>query len=313
MENKNEVIIIGSGPAGLTAAIYCARANMNPIVIGGKTPGGQLMTTSDVENFPGFPEGIMGPELMSNMMKQAERFGTKLIYENATGVDFSSSDNLKVMTEQNEYSAQSIIVATGADTKWLGLESETRLRGKGVSSCATCDGAFFREKKIYVVGAGDSAMEEADFLTKFASSVTVLVRKGQEDMRASKIMQDRAMNNPKVDFQFYTEVKEVLGENNVTGLRLINNQTQEETEVEADGLFVAIGHKPNTEIFKGLLSMNEVGYLERINPRSTETEVKGVFMAGDVHDHRYRQAITAAGFGCMASLDAEKYIADLKD
>jgi thioredoxin reductase (NADPH) len=307
----HELLIIGSGPAGLTAAIYAARAEMKPIILGGKTPGGQLMTTSDVENFPGFPDGIMGPDLMSNMMKQAKRFGSELLYENATEVDFSSSP-LIVKTEQNTYQAKSVIVATGADAKWLGLDSEERLKGKGVSSCATCDGAFFRDKKLYVVGAGDSAMEEADFLTKFASSVTVLVRKGQEDMRASKIMQQRVMDNEKIDMQFHTSVLEVLGETTVTGLKLVNNDTKEESEVQADGLFVAIGHKPNTEIFKGVLSMNQVGYLERINPRNTTTEVDGVFMAGDVHDNQYRQGITAAGFGCMAALDAEKYLAKNK-
>jgi thioredoxin reductase (NADPH) len=212
------------------------------------------------------------------------------------------------MTDSAEYTADAVIVAAGADAKWLGLESETRLRGKGVSSCATCDGAFFRDKKVFVVGGGDSAMEEATFLTKFASSVTILVRGAKEDLKASKIMQERAMENDKIEFMFHTEVTEVLGENNVTGLKLMNNQTNEETEAEADGLFVAIGHKPNTEIFTGSLDMNEIGYLEK-QPHTTQSNIEGVFIAGDVHDHRYRQAVSAAGFGCMAALDAEKYLA----
>lgn len=303
-----KMLIIGSGPSGLTAAIYAARAELKPIVIGGKTPGGQLMTTSEVENFPGFPEGIMGPELMTNMMKQAQRFGSELIYENAVSVDFSSSP-LKVMTEQNTYQAETVIISSGADAKWLGLESEEKFKGKGVSSCATCDGAFFKEKVVYVVGGGDSAMEEATFLTKFATKVILLVRGDQAGLKASKIMQERAMKNEKIEILYHTQVQEVLGDEKMTGLVLLNNESNETTEVQADGLFVAIGHKPNTDIFKDILSMNEVGYLIQTKPGTTETDIPGVFIAGDVHDHRYRQGITAAGYGCMAALDAEKYLA----
>ncbi len=308
MEDVHKMIIIGSGPSGLTAAIYAARAELKPIVLAGKAPGGQLMMTTEVENFPGFIDGIMGPDLMTNMIKQAQRFGTELVYEQAVSVDFSSSP-LKVSTENNDYLAETIVIASGADAKWLGLENETRLRGKGISTCATCDGAFFKEKKVFVVGAGDSAMEEADFLTKFASHVTILVRGDKDSMKASKIMQQRALNNAKIDFLFHTEVKDVLGAEKVEGLQLFNNETNEVKEVEADALFVAIGHKPNTEIFDGKLSMDEIGYLEKTDPRSTATQIEGVFMAGDVHDKRYRQAITAAGLGCMAALDAEKYLA----
>jgi len=308
MDDVHKMIIIGSGPSGLTAAIYAARAELKPLVLAGKAPGGQLMMTTEVENFPGFIDGVMGPELMTNMIKQAQRFGTELVYEQATKVDFSSTP-LKVYTENNEYKAETIVVASGADAKWLGLENETRLRGKGISTCATCDGAFFKDKKVFVVGAGDSAMEEADFLTKFASSVTVLVRKDKDSMKASKIMQERAMKNEKIDFKFHTEVKDVLGEEAVSGLLLHNNETDQDIEVEADALFIAIGHKPNTEIFDGVLQMDDIGYLKKTDPHSTATQIEGVFMAGDVHDKRYRQAITAAGLGCMAALDAEKYLA----
>ncbi len=310
MEDVRELIIIGSGPAGLTAAVYAARAELKPLVLAGATPGGQLMLTSEVENFPGFPEGIAGPELMQNMMAQAKRFGADLKYENVTSVDFSSKP-LKVMTASATYQAKAVIVAAGAESKWLGLDSETRLRGRGVSSCATCDGAFFKDKKVFVVGGGDSAMEEATFITKFASSVTVLHRGDKETMKASKIMQERAMNNPKISFMFHTEVADVLGEDKVTGLRLKNNQTGEESEVEADGLFIAIGHKPNTDIFKQTLDVDHVGYL-KWNGETSATNIEGVFIAGDVFDYRYRQAITAAGFGCMAALDAERYLASLE-
>ncbi len=308
MEDKiHDVIIIGSGPAGLTAAIYAARAELSPIVLAGAEPGGQLMTTTDVENFPGFPEGITGPDLMSNMIKQAERFNTKLIYESATEVDFSKQP-FTIKTDSKTLQAKAVIIATGAVARWLGLESEEKYKGKGVSACATCDGAFFKDKKVFVVGGGDSAMEEANFLTKFASSVTVVVRK--DVLKASKIMQERAENNPKIDFMWHSEVVEVLGDDaKMTGLKIKNNQTDEVTEVEGGGLFLAIGHKPNTGIFKDLLETNASGYIINDNPANSKTKIPGVFIAGDVFDYSYRQAITAAGYGCMAAIDAEKYLA----
>lgn len=306
MGEINELVIIGSGPAGLTAAIYAARAELKPIVIAGKTPGGQLMITSEVENWPGAPEGVTGPDLMADMMKQAKKFGSELVYADVTEVDFSSQP-FTLKTESEEYKAKAVIIATGASARWLGLESEERLKGKGVSACATCDGAFFKDKKVFVVGGGDSAMEEANFLTKFASSVTILVRGDEENLRASKFMLQRSRNNPKISFVFNTEVKEILGEDKISGLKLFNNKTNEENEVEAEGLFVAIGHKPNTDIFKASLEADKVGYL--IPPGCTsESKIPGVFIAGDVHDKRYRQAVTAAGFGCMAALDAERYL-----
>lgn len=306
-EQKHKLIIIGSGPAGLTAAIYAARADLAPLLIGGKTPGGQLMQTTEVENFPGFIEGIMGPDLMHNMTKQAERFGTQIQNVDVTSVDFSKQPFI-IKTDEQEYHADSVIIATGATAKWLGLESEEKFKGRGVSSCATCDGAFFRDKKVYVVGGGDSAMEEADFLTKFASSVTVLVR--GDSLKASKIMQARVEKNPKAEILFNTEVKEVLGETTMTGLKLWNNKEEQESEVEGSGLFVAIGHKPNTGIFKDYLETNEIGYL--VVKDQTKSSIPGVFIAGDVHDYRYRQAISAAGSGCMAAIDAEKYLAELE-
>lgn len=300
----HKLIIIGSGPAGLTAAIYAARAELKPIVIAGKTPGGQLMLTTDVENFPGFEHGIMGPDLMQNMTKQAQRFGATILNEDATQVDFNQAP-YTVKTPTKTLQAHTVIVATGASSRWLGLESETRLRGHGVSSCATCDGAFFRNKKVFIVGGGDSAMEEANFLTKFASSVTVIHRR--DTLSASKIMQDRAMKNPKIDFLWNSEVVEVLGDKNMTGLKVKNSQTGEISEHPGDGMFVAIGHAPNTDIFKAHLDVDEKGYLKAMD--FTKSKVPGVFIAGDVFDYRYRQAITAAGFGCMAALDAEKYLA----
>lgn len=307
MENEvHKVIIIGSGPAGLTAAIYTARAELEPIVLAGAQPGGQLMITSEVENYPGFPKGITGPELMQNMIEQAERFKTKMVYENATEVDFSKSPYI-IKTDKHTYKAEAVIIATGASARWLGIESEEKLKGKGVSACATCDGAFFKDKKVYVVGGGDSAMEEASFLTKFASSITVLVRK--DALRASKIMQERAENNPKIDFMWNTEVKEVLGDTKMTGLKLLNNKTNETSEVTGDGLFVAIGHKPNTDIFTDHLEVGKGGYLVNNSPENAATNVPGVFIAGDVFDFTYRQAITAAGYGCMAAIDAERYLA----
>ena len=302
----HKVIIIGSGPAGLTAAVYAARAELEPLVLMGPQPGGQLMWTADVENFPGFPKGINGPELMQNMIKQAEGFGAKLVYQEAEEVDFSKPP-YTVKTASDKYQGQAVIVATGASAKWLGLESEEKLKGKGVSACATCDGAFFKDKKVFVVGGGDAALEEANFLTKFAISVTVLIRGDQ--LRASKIMQERAKNNPKVEIISNTEVVEVLGDEKMTGLKIINNQTKETSEVEGDGLFVAIGHKPNTDIFKGQLKFGEKDYLSNEDCCTAETSKPGIFIAGDVFDYKYRQAITAAGYGCMAAIDAERYLA----
>jgi thioredoxin reductase (NADPH) len=262
------------------------------------------MMTTEVENFPGFEHGIMGPDLMAVMIKQAERFGSTLVYEDAIEVDFSK-EPFMVKTGSKEFFGKTVIIATGAATRWLGIESETRLRGHGVSSCATCDGAFFKNKKVFIVGGGDSAMEEANFLTKFAASVTVIHRR--DTLNASKIMQERAKANPKVDFIWDTEVVEVLGDQKVSGLKLRNVKSGETTEVAGDGLFLAIGHVPNTEIFKPYLELDAKGYL--IVTDGTKSKVPGVFIAGDVHDYRYRQAITASGFGCMAALDAEKFLA----
>ncbi len=305
MNQTHKLVIIGAGPAGLTAAIYAGRAELKPIVITGKEPGGQLMTTTDVENFPGFEEGIMGPDLMSKMMKQAERFGGKLVYEEATEVDFSKQPYM-IKTPTQTFLAESVIVATGATARWLGIESETRLRGHGVSACATCDGAFFKNKDVYVIGGGDSAMEESLFLTKFAKSVTVIHRR--DKLNASKIMQERAKANPKISFRWNSEVVEVLGEKNVTGLKLKDIPTAKVEEVKADGLFVAIGHVPNTMIFKHFLKADDkVGYL--IADNGAKTPLPGIFIAGDVFDRTYRQAVTAAGFGCMAALEAERYLA----
>jgi thioredoxin reductase (NADPH) len=305
-EQEKKVIIIGSGPAALTAAIYTSRANLDTTVIAGYQSGGQLMLTSEVENFPGFPEGIQGPELMDNMRRQAERFGSKFIDADATKVDFSGRRH-KVYVDDELYEAEAVIVATGASAMWLNLPSEERLRGRGVSSCATCDGFFFRGKEIAVVGGGDSALEEALFLTKFASKVTLIHRR--DKFRASKIMQDRAFQHPKIEVVGDTVVEEVLGEKKVEGIKVRNVKTNELREIALEGVFVAIGHSPNTAIFKGWLDMNEKGYLTIIN--ESETSVPGVFVAGDVYDFRYRQAITAAGSGCRAALDAEKYLETL--
>jgi thioredoxin reductase (NADPH) len=302
------VIIIGSGPAGYTAAIYAARANLNPLMIEGYQSGGLLMLTSEVENFPGFPKGIQGPELMSHFRAQAERFGTRFIQKNVTDVDFSQ--NLKkVMIESEVLEAKSVILSTGAATKWIGLESEQRLLGKGVSSCATCDGAFFRGAKLVVVGGGDSAMEEAHFLTRFASHVTVIHRR--DTLKASKIMQDRAKNNPKISFIWDTEVLEVLGEDAVKGCRLRNLKTGSVSEVPCEGLFVAIGHEPNTSFLKGKLDLDSKGYIVLNHRPTTNTSIAGVFAAGDVQDTVYRQAITAAASGCQAAIDVERYLESL--
>ena len=307
MTDVRDVIVIGSGPAGYTAAIYAARGRLNPLVFEGSvTAGGALMNTTDVENFPGFPDGIIGPDLMDGMRKQAERFGAELVSDDVTAVDLKA--NPKVVTVGNDtYLAKTVIIATGSRYKELAAEGEKRLSGHGVSWCVTCDGFFFREKNIAVVGGGDSALEEAIFLTRFADSVTVIHRRDM--LRASKIMQDRAFANPKITFRWDSEVVEVLGENNVTGLRLRNTRTGEESTLPVNGMFVAIGHDPRTELFTGQLEMDDEGYLVVEQP-STRTGIDGVFAAGDVVDHTYRQAVTAAGTGCAAALDAERWLAD---
>lgn len=302
---NHRLLIIGSGPAGWTAALYAARAELKPVVIEGRQPGGQLMLTTDVENFPGFPGGIMGPELMEIFKKQAVRFGTTVISDAVERVDFSSRP-FKAWTSDQAFEADAIIVSTGASAKWLEVPGEERLKGHGVSACATCDGFFFKDKEIVVVGGGDAAMEEANFLTKFATKITVIVRK--EELRASKIMQERALKNPKITFVWNSEVKELLGDEKLTGLKVFNNKTGETTEMKTDGLFVAIGHEPNTQIFKGQLELDQKGYVVT-KPGSTKTNIEGVFAAGDVADHVYRQAVTAAGTGCMAALDAERWLA----
>jgi thioredoxin reductase (NADPH) len=302
-----DVIIIGSGPAGYTAAVYAARARLNPLVFEGSvTAGGALMNTTDVENFPGFPDGVIGPDLMDGMRKQAERFGAVLVADDVTAVDLKADP--KVVTVGNDtYLAKTVIIATGSRYKELAADGEKRLSGHGVSWCATCDGFFFREQDIAVVGGGDSALEEAMFLTRFASSVTVIHRR--DALRASKIMQDRAFANPKIRFVWDSEVVEVLGEHKVTGLRLRNRNTEAESTLPVNGMFVAIGHDPRTELFAGQLAMDDEGYLIVEQP-STRTGVDGVFAAGDVVDHTYRQAVTAAGTGCAAALDAERWLAD---
>ena len=302
-----EVIIIGGGPAGYTAALYAARANLNPLVIEGFAWGGQLMITSDVENYPGYADGILGPEMMQDFRKQAERFGTEFITDDVTRIDLSERP-FGVWVGDTEYRAESIIVATGANARQLGLESEKTLQGRGVSYCAVCDAAFFKEREVVVVGGGDSAMEEATFLAKFAPKVTIVHRR--ESFRASPIMVDRARANDRIEFVLDSVVEEVLGTEDgcVTGVLIRNVKTGEETELKIDGLFVAIGHDPNTALFRGQLDMDEAGYIVT-KGKSTETNVPGVFAAGDVQDHAYRQAVTAAGSGTMAALDAERWLA----
>ena len=303
MAKLHDVIIIGSGPAGYTAAIYAARANLSVLMLQGYQVGGQLMLTSDVENYPGFEEGILGPSMMEKFEAQARRFGTELIPEDVISVDFSKRP-FKVTTDSGEYQARAIIISTGASAKWLGLPSEQRLQGRGVSACATCDGFFFKKKDVAVIGGGDTAMEEATFLTRYANHVTVIHRR--DSLRASKIMQDRAFKNPKISFIWDTEITEVLGENEVSGLRLRNVKTDEQSNLPIQGFFLAIGHKPNTDLFKGILDMDKVGYI--IPVEHTMTNIPGVFAAGDVTDHRYRQAVTAAGDGCRAAIDAERWL-----
>ena len=305
-----KVVIVGSGPAGLTAALYAARADLDPIVFEGPEPGGQLMQTTDVENYPGYPEGVQGPKMMDDFRKQAQRFGADCRYGYVTDIDFDNRPYKMEVDEEFEVYAHAIIISTGASAKWLGLESEQRLRGKGVSACATCDGAFFRDEHVIVVGGGDTAMEEATFLTKFASKVTVLHRR--EELRASKAMQQRAFDDEKIEFMWNTELHEVLGEDAVDGVKVINNETDEiSTLDDVTGVFIAIGHKPNTDLFKEVLTMDEVGYIQT-EGQSTRTDAPGIFACGDAMDPVYRQAVTAAGTGCRAALDAEKYLGELK-
>ena len=305
----HKVIIIGSGPAGLTAAVYTGRANLRPLVFEGLQPGGQLTITTEVENYPGFPKGIMGPEMMELFREQAQRFGADTQFKEVTAVDFSKRP-FKVIVDDKEYFGESVIVATGASAKLLNIPSEAAYMGYGVSACATCDGFFFKDQEVFVVGGGDTAMEEASFLTKFASKVTIVHRRDQ--FRASKIMQDRVSKNPKVSVVWDSVVDQVLGEERngkktVTGLKLKNVKSGAVTQVKADGLFMAIGHQPNTQLFKGILTMDEKEYL-KVQPGSTRTNIPGVFAAGDVADSYYRQAVTAAGTGCMAAIDAERFL-----
>jgi len=306
MTEVHDVVIIGSGPAGLTAAVYAARANLHPIVIEGVGAGGQLMLTTDVENFPGFPDGIMGPELMLKFREQAQRFGTEFLTADVDRVDFSERP-FGIWVGETELRAQSVIISTGAKARMLGLPAEERLLGHGVSTCATCDGFFFRQKPLAIVGGGDTAIEEALFLTKFATSVTVIHRR--DELRASQIMQDRAFANDKIDFRWNAVVDDVVGDAKVESLVLRDTQTGETSDFAVDGLFVAIGHDPNTALFVGQLEMTEDGYLIT-EPDSTRTSVEGVFAAGDVQDHVFRQAITAAGSGCMAAIEAERWLSE---
>jgi thioredoxin reductase (NADPH) len=311
MENtaveKVSCLIIGSGPAGYTAAIYAARANMKPLLYQGIQPGGQLTITTEVENYPGYPDGIQGPEMMEHFEKQAKRMGTDIRYGLATKVDFSTKPLRVEIDEEKWIEADAVIISTGAAAKWLGIESEQRLNGYGVSACAVCDGFFFKGKEAAIVGAGDTAAEEALYLSKICSTVHMIVRKGE--MRASKIMQDRVLATPNIKMYWHSETDEILGDKKVEAVRIINNETKEKTEIPVSAFFVAIGHKPNSDIFKGFLDMDEAGYLQTI-PGTSKTNIEGVFASGDVQDKIYRQAVTAAGSGCMAALDAERYLSE---
>jgi thioredoxin reductase (NADPH) len=302
-----DVVIIGAGPAGYTAGIYCSRARHDTVLISGLLPGGQLMNTTDVENYPGFAEGIMGPDLMQTMRKQTEHMGTKIIDDVVTSVDFSQKP-FKVSTASTDFDAKTVIVCTGATPRKIGIEGEQTFAGKGVSYCATCDGAFFRDKELAVVGGGDSCMEEATFLTKFASKVHIIHRR--DKFRASKIMQERALNNEKITVHWNNTVSDIKGDQKVQQVILKDTKTGDETDIDLAGVFVAIGHEPNTSLFKDQLDLDENGYI--ILDEHTQTSVEGVFSAGDVHDHRYRQAVTAAGYGCMAAIDVDKYLSEQK-
>lgn len=300
-------LIIGSGPAGYTAAIYAARAEMHPVMYQGLQPGGQLTITTDVENYPGYPDGVQGPEMMVDFQKQAERFGTDVRWGLATKVDFTGPVHRVTIDDKKEITADSVIIATGASAKWLGLESEQRLNGFGVSACAVCDGFFFKGQEVAIVGAGDTAAEEATYLSKLCTKVHMLVRR--DEMRASAIMQQRVLDAPNIEIHWNTETVEILGEKTVEGVRVRNTESGEEKEIPVTGFFVAIGHKPNTDIFKGWLDMDDVGYL-KVTPGTSRTKIEGVFAAGDAADKVYRQAVTAAGTGCMAALDAERYLTE---
>lgn len=303
-----DVVVVGSGPAGLTAALYAARADLNPIVFEGPEPGGQLMQTTDVENYPGYPDGVLGPKMMEDFRQQATRFGADCRYGYVTDIKFEKRPYKLTVDEETTVYAKSIIIATGASAKWLDLPSEQRLRGKGVSACATCDGAFFRDEHVVIVGGGDTAMEEALFLTKFASKVSVIHRR--DELRASKAMQNRAFNNEKIEFIWDSELQEVLGDKVVEGVKVKNRVSGDVTILDdVTGVFIAIGHKPNTDLFKDVLTMDDVGYIQTVG-QSTETDLPGIFASGDAMDPIYRQAVTAAGTGCRAALDAERYLAD---
>ena len=305
--NHEKLIIIGSGPAGYTAAVYAARAELKPLMFSGIQPGGQLMVTNDVENYPGYPNGIMGPEMMEDFRKQAERFGTRIKYENIVKVDFEATPKRVWTDGGEEYTADAVIISTGANAKWLGIEAEQKYANRGVSACAICDGFFFRGQEVAIVGGGDTAAEEALYLAKMATKVHMMVRR--DELRASKIMQQRVFNTPNIQIYWNTEAEDISGEEKVERVHVVNNQTGEKSVIEAGAFFVAIGHKPSTDIFKGQLDMDEAGYIQVV-PGTTRTKVPGVFVSGDAADNVYRQAVTAAGTGCMAALDAERWLAE---
>lgn len=305
-DNQIKVLILGSGPAGYTAAIYASRAGFTPVLYTGAEPGGQLTITNDVENYPGYPDGVMGPEMMIDFQKQAERFGTDVRFGMATDVDFSTQPFKVTIDDKDTISADSIIISTGASAKWLGIPDEKRLNGKGVSACAVCDGFFFKGKDVVVVGGGDTAAEEATYLSKLCTKVYMLVRR--DEMRASKIMQKRVMNTPNIEVLWNSQTDAIIGDEEVEAVRVLNNKTGEKTDIKAQGFFVAIGHKPNTGIFKDFLELDDSGYIKTV-PGTAKTNIEGVFASGDAQDPIYRQAVTAAGTGCMAALDAERYLA----